>query len=427
MIKLNIGLLLSSALLTGCALIGKQDDKYDRFFAEAPKSDEALPADKIYPQGRLFPFSGYSPYSKNISEFKKYGIELAGPVYGNREGFLKDCVKNKVNMIFPLFPMYRGERITKEKLSNPKFEINWDELMADIEKTVKDNMDNNLIAWWYITPEEIRFWRKRELEYLKKAVETIHKADIYKRPVWGYAPNHRNAGALAKTEALYMDVVGKGFFCNYSKYQNNRIWVRWSAEQEIKSIELAGRTGKVIPVMCPEMFIQPPADKLNMIPLWVRHDVYLGLVCGMKGVVVFSFAKRKNFNSHAMYFNAYMKVAEELCGKENLGHFFLFGEKRDDIKMEIESGPATLTCKPAKETFSYPSVAFLGSVYGKERRLFAVNSANEKVTVVFSGFPEGKTEIINIFSGEKLIPENGALKVVFDPLEVKVFSIKGTE
>ena len=51
-----------------------------------------------------------------------------------------------------------------------------------------------------------------------------------------------------------------------------------------------------------------------MIPKWVRHDVYLSLISGAKGIVVFSGWRRPKFPAFDRYFEAYAECAREING-----------------------------------------------------------------------------------------------------------------
>lgn len=322
-------------------------------------------------------------------------------------------------VIHTLDVVYKGNVLKKEDLAATK-EIDWNAITDDITRQIKEAAANKSIAWWYLTPEELRWWIPNEIKYLELAYKAIKAADPDKRPVWMYSPGHRNDEALAK-EAAFMDIIGKGVYTNYAGQKNSRVWVRWSIEQEINAIRLADKKD-AFPILVPEMFQEPAAEEKALIPLWVKHDVYLGLVSGAKGVVIFSLWARAKFPSHPVYYEAYCGVAEELNGTAGLGQVFLFGKSRNDIQMKITGGPATVSCKlkiKQIETFTYPAVAFANLAYGNKRYLIAVNSANSNLTAEFSGFPKTGIAAVNAFSGKTVeAPVNGILKLEFKPYEV---------
>jgi hypothetical protein len=396
------------------------------FFEEAPDSGKNLASDKLYPQGRIFPFAGYSPHPKNYKKLVASGFTALGPVYGKFDEFLKTCEGLKVKCMYQVEPYIDGKKLTKkDHLYKDEYKPDWKKITESIQSIVKKNCSNPNIDWWVMTPEELRYWQKNEYQYLKTAVKAIHEADPKKRPVYMYSPGHRNDKALSKA-AKYLDIIGKGCYTNYSGQKDSRIWVRWTMEQEKEAIKIAGRKN-VVPILLPEMFQEPKAEEVKLIPAWVRHDTYLGLVTGAKGVIIFSLWPRAKFPSHPIYLDAYCKVASEINGKPNLGQVFLFGQPKSDLKMKITEGPETASCKfriRKVETFTYPSITFANIAYKKDRYLIAVNSTKQKVKTEFSGFPK-KTASFDAVSGREVAnPVNGKLKLEFEPYEVKTLKFK---
>jgi hypothetical protein len=390
------------------------------FFRNSPDKGLKLPADKLYPQGRIFPFSGYSPHLNDYKKLLASGFTAFGPVYGKFDEFLKTCEKLKVKCLYQVHPYVNGRRINKKDyLYKDEYKPDWAAITSSIKGIVKKHAANRNIAWWTLAPEELRYWQKNEYTYLQKAVKAIHESDPLKRPVYMYSPGHRNGKALANV-TKYLDIIGKGCYTNYSSQKNSRIWVRWTMEQELEAIKLTGRKN-VVPILLPEMFQEPKPEEVKLIPAWVRHDTYLGLVSGAKGVLIFSLWPRKKFPSHPVYLNAFCKVASEISGKAGLGRVFLFGEARNDLKLNISSGPATAECKVRIrkiKTFTYPSISFANIAYKKERYLVAVNSTEQKVKAEFSGFPV-KIAAFNAFNCKAAAgPVNGKLKLEFKPYEV---------
>ena len=90
-----------------------------------------------------------------------------------------------------------------------------------------------------------------------------------------------------------------GTCVNLAGRQNERIWMKWSVEREVQAIEALKeeddreRIALVLPELCAD-----PADPKDdhKIPSWVRHDVYLGLMSGGKGVAIWSLFRRTGVN-----------------------------------------------------------------------------------------------------------------------------------
>ena len=260
---------------------------------------------------------------------------------------------------------------------------------------------------------------------LKNATEAIKQADPKKRPVFMYFPGHYNGNTMSKL-AVYLDVVGKGMYTNYSSMKNTRSWCRWTMEQEIEAIKLSG-SKTAIPIAVTEMFQQPPAAEVKLIDSWVRHDVYSSLVAGAKGVLIFSASKRKDFSARKEYLNAYFKVCRELNGSMKLGQVFLFGKPMSDISLTITDGPQTVPFKykTAKVDITYPSVSMADIAYNNSRYVFLVNTADKPVDVVVGELVYGSgVTIEELFAGnEKFTAPEGDFNVKLAPLEVKAFRI----
>ena len=430
-------LLLMSAI--GCGAFSTDTEK---FFSSGTDSAAGLPADRIYPAGRLFPFSFYSvgggsmekrgnllPKSqkeKDQREIISAGVTMIGPQYELNDQVIGDARKFKVKAFYTVRPVIDGKTVTREyleTLGKQKKSLDVKKLEQAVKDIVVKAAQAREIAWWNITPEELRYWEDNEILYLKTVAETIRKYDPLKRPVFMYEPNARTAKALAKT-AKYVDIVGKGMYTNYSGMKNSRVWCRWTIEQEIEAIKSAGRKG-AIPIALPEMFQQPADKELKMINSWVRHDIYSALIAGAKGIVVFSASKRPKFSARRKYLDAYLKICRELTGKLKLGHVFLFGKRRKDLTVKIIDGPSTVRLKKRKVDKTYKSVAMANIACNNNRYVFLANSSNESVSLIVGGLVYGSgITIQETFCPDDIFtaPE-GDFEVELKPLEVKAFKI----
>lgn len=384
----------------------------EAFFRPAPDLAKEYDTDKIFPQGRIFPL-GF--FGLNLARDKPEGLTLIGP-YG-RQGNIDAAEKHGLQCTYTIsLPMMFHD---KEPLK-----LSPDEIRERIRVQVDAAASHPEIAWWYLSPEELRYWRKNEMTYLEVATDAIRQADPLKRPIWMYDPNHRNAAALARTLKC-LDICGKGMYTNYSGQRASRVWVRWTIEQEVKAIEQANRPA--IPIAVPEMFQQPPDELLPMIPRWVRHDVYLSLMTGAKGIVIFSGWRRPKFLAFDHYIQAYSQCAREINGPPNLGQVFLFGERRNDLRVRIIRGPSQVATAH-KQPVEFPAVAILDVAHGKDRYLFLANSSNELVRVEVLGLPRAPITAECLFapSGKQIV-RTDEWKPDLEPLEVKAFRLEPTE
>jgi len=178
----------------------------------------------------------------------------------------------------------------------------------------------------------------------------------------------------------------------------------------------------------PEMFQQPAPEDLAQVPAWVRHDVYAALVAGAKGVVVFSASHRRDFAAREAYLSAYLGVARELCGAMNLGQVFLFGERRNDLQVEVTQGPQKVSMVfpsgGVKDPIEYPSLSWANLAYGSPRYLIVVNSSHERIEAIVGGLPYGRVMVSDLLAGAKpFVAPEGEFPVDLTPLGVKVFHI----
>ena len=300
---------------------------------------EATSADlrrAVYPQGRLFPFMGYSG---NPTRDARFGFSVAGPTYAaDQENDLAAAEEAGLS-----FPYKIGIKMNfHAKAPDKPLVLTPEQIRQQISDQVNKVVDRKTICWWYITPEEIRYWRKNEMDYLRVATEAIRAADPLKRPIWMYEPNFRDAASLAKT-GRYLDIIGKGVYVNLADYQDSRIWVRWSVEQEVQAIGQLARSDDGrhrIPLVMPEL-CRDPADPTedHLIPRWVRHDVYLGLMSGAKGVAIWSLFRRPEVErTWPIWYDAYAHVAIDLTGRLGLGQVFLFGKRSGQFPVQIVAG-----------------------------------------------------------------------------------------
>ena len=169
---------------------------------------------------------------------------------------------------------------------SPARTLNEPALRREIQQQLQPLTGHKEIAWWAINPEELRPWKADEMQYLTIVCDTIRRSDARHRPIFLYNPNHRNAATLVPI-ARQVDVLGKGCYDNSVGHKRERIWVRWSVEQEVRALAEAGRPN-VIPLLMPELCKDPAPSEDREIRSWVRHDIYLGMASSAKGVLIWS-------------------------------------------------------------------------------------------------------------------------------------------
>lgn len=434
---------LCAILVFAGATMSAIDTDADKFFNHnVGVQTVKLPQDKIYPRGRLFPFSFYSvgggsetrrgdllpeaERERDQQRIIKGGVTMIGPQYELNESSLETARRNGIKMIYTIHPVIDGvaaDRKWIQGLTREKTKLDTARLKEAVAAIVKSVAHHQEIAWWDITPEELRYWVSNEAECLKAIYEAIKENDPQKRPAFMYEPGHRNAEALAKLMP-WQDLSAKGMYLNYSGKKDQRVWVRFSMEQEINAIKMAGRP-EVVPLALPEMFQQPDPGELKLVRDWVRHDVYCALVNGARGVVVFSASRRPKFAAREDYLQAYLEVCGELTGTKQLGQVFLFGKVMNDLEFTVVEGNSEVVLKERKQEITYPAVSMANYSWENRRYVFLVNSTSQKLKLVVSGLVYGSgVTVKGIFDegGEFTAPE-GDFEVNLGPLGVAAFQI----
>ena len=339
------------------------------------------------------------------------GFSVVGPAYGGtNETQSAACARAGLPHIVQVGPFdgnTGGDWTAASK-------IPLDEVRRRTAANVARHAGSTSVVLWAIQPEELRPWRADEMAYLRAVCEAIRSADPLARPIFLYNPNHRDAASLAPIAPL-VDVVAKGCYANGAGHKDNRAWIRWSVEQMRAAADKAG-PGKQVLVM-PELARDPdPADR-PLLATWVRHDVYLGLMSGADGVLLWSLFPRKEVKATwKEWYEAYARCGRELNGERNLAAVFLFGEPRADLAVTpLEPRrpyPLGTSARNALEQgTTAPSEGRAGKLYpyttyerqlGDAHYLLIANSVPEPTTFRIAGFPDHGVVAENAFDGQPI-------------------------
>ncbi len=384
-------------LWSGCCLVPAASGAPDAaaFFRPPGASAADLAADAIYPRGRQLLFTCYSIKSVH-DDWARPGFTALGPYYGAQTGAQFAPYDSPMDAaaargVKCLYRLGMDIPFLKEHVTPPDAEI-----AAAVAAQVAAVADRPEIGLWYLTPEELRYWRADEMRYLKTAADAIRAADPQGRPVMLYEPNHRDADALAKT-LPHLDVSCRGLYANSTGHERQRAWVRWGVSQQVQAIAQVKPAAAAYAALWMAGDPADPAD-VARIPAWTRHDVYCSLVNGATGIVIWSGFRRAGFTTFDAYLDGYAACANELNGPLQLSQVFLFGERRDDLQVTVLAGPSTQPVSFGEEQRPLPSFSVLNAAYGEARYLVLVNSAEEAVRARVDGLPDGP------FSAEELLP-----------------------
>ena len=195
--------LCGALLLSGSALLGINTDT-KTFFAGPTDEDIKLPADKLYPMGRKFPFGFYSTGGKNgvtkiengvkkrseimpleerMADTKKIidgGATLIGPQYELCFEILETAKKFNVQCAYTIYGTMNGKKIDKSFFKTRE-KLDVAALRKETAPIIRELAKNPEIAYWNLTPEERRPWKKREVLYLKEMYNIIKENDPLKR------------------------------------------------------------------------------------------------------------------------------------------------------------------------------------------------------------------------------------------------------
>jgi hypothetical protein len=364
------------------------------FYAAPPDPGAALPADGIFPQGRKLAFMGYSgDPQRDLAN----GFTVAGPVYGDQSAYLRKCLENGWPVVAHI-----GPKVTFHDKATDRYRLDEPKLRAEVARQMSELAQHQGIVWWAVHPEELRPWRADEMRYLEIVSSEIRAQDPLRRPVFLYNPNHRDASTLEPV-ARHVDIVAKGCYVNLSGKKRDRAWVRWSIEQEAAAIVRAGRPG-AIPLLMPELCEDPPPEEHGEIAAWTRHDIYLGLAAGAKGVNIWSLFKRREVReTWPLWYDGYRSCAMELNGPRGLAQVFLFGERRHHLTVTPldKTTPARLrlggdiepetsnAAESAARSIEYPSWTAAEFAHDSSRFLFLIHSGNQPASFTIQGAPAG--------------------------------------
>jgi hypothetical protein len=354
-----------------------------QFAAEACCA-QSRPADEFFPRGSLFPCAAYSVGSgpvllanADLLRFRPSGFNLLGPQYGPNQTVLQEA---RTYGLRAIYTVGADVDFLKEKgLPKPV-----DELAAEVKAQVSKVASDRTIAWWYLAQEELRTWRRDEMLYLEKITEAIRKADPLGRPILMYDAGHRSSAEMALT-GRFLDFAAKGSYVNYSGNVDRRAWLAASIQQEVEAARLAPR--KLTPLLIPEMFQNAPAGRRSQIARWVRHDVVRGLIEGASGLLIFSFARRNNFDDYETYFAAYTRITPILCGAGDLGGALLLGQSIPTAIVDLPDGIQDVSIEAFGKTVSVPPVGVRAMRHRGALYVLLANSTGKEISGSLKGLP----------------------------------------
>jgi hypothetical protein len=419
-IDIPVGRLLLCAIVLSCCTVRDAGAVSAEKFFQPPKTSPARStAGGIYPHGDqiglgLYSISGRSQINPSISNMERAagaGFNMAGPYYAvNWQDFGQIYAANAQGMQFTF--QIRPEKSLQglhvdarpaaiDKLTDAAIAAS---VREQVTAVINDPIANSTVSRWTLGTEELRHWKSAEMRYLKVASQAIRDTEtalgVAHRPMWMYEPNHRKSSELKKT-GKYQDITAKGIYLtNIPRGPQRAGTAIWGYEQIASAAKSLKTTPQAVLQLSQDFPDPLTANNPDEIRRVLRHDMYLGLVMGMKSFNIWSMTEqRPNLTTHNEQFLGYASVVDDLTGDLNLQDVFLYGESRSDLKIKIASGAKSLSFKnPLGNTSKADSLHYLNTAFGSDRYLFLVNSLETPMDVSISGLPSSYM-LDDIFAG----------------------------
>jgi hypothetical protein len=420
---LAAGLVLTAGGMASCRNAALEGG----FFRPGPAAPASLPADGIFPQGRMMHIGGYSPGHAPQKQLggivplelaRESGFTVAGPYYGSFAGSsatvaraaelgLRVAAQLEVPPVLrfakgedPL--ALRGARMA----ALPEAELReW--VRSDMANFLTNPFLERAVSCWAIAPEELRHWRKPELDYQQAFLRAVNDFDPRHRPAFMYEPNNRDTNALLKTGSGQGFVLEGSYVHAYGWDVRRSLRVNWAMDQMTGA---SARDGRVVvpglqlsqdmPGFTAKDLEADPSARTRLRRL-LRHDVCLALARGAQGFQVWSLhPHRPAMTTYLDLVRGYGEVFRELSGPQSrLRDAVLFGERRADLTIEVTRGPAFIAAPPKEGTLEavegtidvrpdrWPSVRLANLAFGPGRVLILVNSGDAPVQARLAGLP----------------------------------------
>jgi hypothetical protein len=371
-------------------------------------SNEYSSPDYPYPLGDKFPLGLYSIHStEEMLRVRSSGWNIMH-TYKFKSSFLS-LAERASNFVLSSLPG------TSNSISKTEFE----KLMANLAPASN-------IAWWDF-PEERRYWRAGEMKIVQNYSAWTREFDSLKRPNYMYIPAHYSADAVQKY-IPYLDIIPSSLYSAYAGQPPS--WVRWRMEETTRAIKLAGaQEGKnylgrqKTPVAILELFYAKNSRVKT--PAEAYHDFWQAIVSGAKGILVYSYWRKRTHPALENVWLSYDKAAQELSSSNGLSSAILYGSPINTISVDIVDGPSkTPSFFPygSRQSMSFKSVDALSISFQGKVYVICVNSSEQPVVAIISGLPSSSSQM-SLFGGKFTRLNGDSIRLSFAPLGVQIVEI----
>ena len=352
----------------------------------------------IYPQGNIFPLGLYAVINKSDMEtVKKAGFNLVH-IYdstmdiNSAKAYLKAAqeVGIKVKMNMPASKYQNG---------SDQFWTNYVEACAEY----------SALAWWYI-PEE-----KYDHAATERLVNIIKTHDPKHRPICTYFGQFNQ---IKKFMGVIDIMEGGEYYPYYTEPRiATKIWIDEIIENSDKGDVAIGAL---------QFFDFGKGDPTVQD---ARHDAYLDIVSGVKGLDWFSYYNGIRECPTSLW-EGIKQIVYEIGGQSDgrvnpdpLGPVILSPDIPQSITMEILSGKTRVSGPSYGKKKYYDSINWIQKEYNGVIYLIAVNSAESTVKARFGNIPSKASGVQVMFEDRKIILTNGSFVDTFNKIDVHIYKI----
>jgi hypothetical protein len=266
----------------------------------------------------------FTGYSSNRPDYDcKCGFTIAGPLYTLSDLYVKQCCELNIPIILTI--KIQVNFLTEynfRPFNRKEYESN---VRGQIEKYM--SMKPNIFGW-YILPEELRPWRKNEMDFLRDVCSIIREYDSKGGLIMSYNPANRMSNHLFTMSENGLSLIGRNAYLdfNYSNSNSNSIRLRsnfiiQSMNESLKCYQLIQRKNKddsnnkrIMLGIYLQMAVDPlKTEDDQYISILARHDVFLSVMHGTQMIILWSLFKRESIKrTYGIQYKAYCKAVCEI-------------------------------------------------------------------------------------------------------------------
>lgn len=196
--------------------------------------------------------------------------------------------------------------------------VNEEDVKREVETQARKYLElNGNVFGWYILPDELRPWRKNELDFLKIVCETIHSIDHQRHPIITYSPNNRDCHGLLNLAKNGLDFIGKNAYLLFES-KEDRSKIIESMKSSLEAFSLLKTEGKITESTRVGVYLHLAMDPANesednLINSLAKHDIFLSVVWGAQFVIIWSLFKRVSVRrTYDLQYKAYVDSMREI-------------------------------------------------------------------------------------------------------------------